>query len=209
NALLAQDKYDKADSIMGKYLGFPVNTPKFIANLRRNLPFKYAIQPMAKNTTNGDFGISFYGDKVAFASLRNGGKDSYGWNDKPYLDLYSANVSDKQLLTNIKPFPKSINTKTHESNASFSADGRIMFFNRTNAKRVEVNGEKIANIKIFRAEFNNDDWVNVTPVPFSNDNYSVEHPTLSRDGKKLYFASDMPGGFGSFDLYVVDVNDDG
>ncbi|RZJ30791.1 MAG: hypothetical protein EOO48_04000 [Flavobacterium sp.] len=209
HALMGTGNYKKGDSVMAKYVKFPVNTPKFIANLKRNLPYDYTIQPMAKNTTNGDFGIAFYGDKVAFASLRNGGKQDYGWNDKPYLDLFSASVSDKGLLTNIQPFPASINTKTHESNPTFSADGKIMYFSRTNSKRVEVNGEKVANIKIFRAEFKENNWVNVTAVPFSNDNYSIEHPVLTKDGKKLYFASDMPGGFGSFDIYVVDVNEDG
>ncbi len=209
NALMGINNYKKGDSIMGIYRKFNVSTPKFIANLKRNLPFNYVIQPMAKNTTNGDFGISFYGDKVAFASLRNAGKQSYGWNDKPYLDLYSASVSDKGLLTNIQPFPPTINTKTHESNPTFSADGKVMFFSRTYAKRIEVNGEKVANVKICRAEFQDGQWKNVTDTPFSNPNYSVEHPFLTKDGKKLYFSSDMPGGYGSFDIYVVDVNEDG
>jgi peptidoglycan-associated lipoprotein len=209
HALMGMNNYKKGDSVMAKYRNFNIDTPKFIANLKRNLPYDYVIQPMAKNTTNGDFGMAFYGDKVAFASLRNAGKQSYGWNDKPFLDLFSASVSDKGLLTNIEPFPASINTKTHESNPTFSADGKIMYFSRTNAKRVEVNGEKIASVKIFRAEFKDGEWINVTATPFSNDNYSVEHPFLTKDGKKLYFASDMPGSLGSFDIYVVDVNEDG
>lgn len=209
HALMGADDYEKADIIMGEYLKFPVNTPKFIANLRRNLPWDYIIQPMAKNTSNGDFGISFYGDKVAFASLRNTEKPAYNWNDKPYLDLYSAVVNDKGLLTRIEPFPDEINTKTHESSATFSSDGKIMYFNRTNDKRVQVGEEKFASVKIMKAEFADGKWTNVTDVPFSSETYSTEHPVLTRDGKKLYFASDMPGSIGSFDLYVVDVNEDG
>src|SRR5690606_74403 len=99
--------------------------------------YNYTLQEMAKNITNGDFGMNFYGDKVAFASYRNRGRPTYAWNDKPYLDLYSAVVSDKGLLTRIEPFPESINTKTHESSPTFSADGKIMYFNRTNSKRVK------------------------------------------------------------------------
>jgi outer membrane protein OmpA-like peptidoglycan-associated protein len=209
HALMGTGNYKKGDSIMAIYMGFPVNTTKFAANLKRNLPYEYTVQPMAKNTTNGDFGISFYGDKVAFSSLRSASKQSYGWNDKPYLDLFSAKVNEKGLLTDIQPFPPSINTKTHESNATFSADGKTMYFDRTNEKRVEVNGVKVANIRIFQAAFKDNAWTDVKPVPFGSDQYSIEHPTLSKDGKKLYFASDMPGGFGSFDLYVVDVNPDG
>ena len=209
HALLGIADYAKADDIMGQYLKYNVNTVKFISNLNTNVPYNYKIQSMAKNTSNGDFGMSFYGDKVAFASLRNAENPAYGWNDKPYLDLFSAEVSDKGLLTKVEPFPKEINTKTHESSATFSADGKIMYFNRTNDKKVDVGTEKFASVKIFRAEFKDGKWENVTAVPFSSDNYSTEHPVLSKDGKKLYFSSDMPGSVGSFDIYVVDVNEDG
>ena len=209
HALMGINNYPKADSIMAQYLKFPVNTPKFIANLTTNVPYNYTIQLMAKNTSNGDFGISFYGDKVAFASYRNSEGKEYGWNAKPYLDLFSANVSDKGLLTGIQPFPETINTKTHESSATFSADGKIMFFNRTNDKRIDVGDEKFAAVKIYKAEWNNGNWINVKPLPFTSDTFSTEHPVLSKDGKKLYFSSDMPGSVGSFDIYVVDVNDDG
>ena len=209
HALMGINNYKKADSLMSIYRKYSVDTPLFIANLSRNLPFAYEIQLMAKNTSNGDFGISFYGDKVAFASLRNADSKAYGWNEKPYLDLFSAVVSDKGLLTRIEPFPESINTKTHESSATFSSDGKVMFFNRTNDKRVEVGDEKFASVKIMRAEFVEGKWTNVTAVPFSSDTYSTEHPVLTKDGKKLYFSSDMPGSVGMFDIYVVDVNEDG
>lgn len=209
HALMGINNYKKADSLMAIYLGYTVDTPRFIANLSRNLPYDYQIQLMTKNTTNGDFGISFYGDKVVFASLRNREAKSYNWNERPYLDLYMAEVNDKDMLTKIEPFPDVINTKTHESSATFSADGNTMYFSRTSDKRVEVNGEKVAPVHIMKAEFKNGKWTNVTKVPFASDTYSVEHPCLSRDGKKLYFSSDMPGSIGSFDIYVVDVNEDG
>lgn len=209
HALLGVNDYKKADSVMAIYTKYAVDTPKFISHLETNVPFNYTLQPMAKNMSNGDFGMAFYGDKVAFASLRNSSGKSFGWNEKPYLDLFSASVSEDGLLTHVEPFPPAINSKTHESSATFSTDGRIMYFNRTNDKQVKVGDEKFASIKLFRAEYVNGKWDNVTELPFSSDAYSTEHPALSRDGKKLYFASDMPGSMGSFDIYVVDVNEDG
>lgn len=208
-SLLGIADYEKADAIMSEYLKYNVSTPKFISNLDKNVPYDYTIQPMNKNKSNGDFGISFYGDKVAFASFRNADTKDYGWNDKPYLDLYSAEVNDKGLLANIKPFPAEINTKTHESSATFSQDGRVMYFNRTNDKKVKIGNVKVANVKIFKAEFIDGKWTNIQPLPFCSDEYSTEHPVLSKDGKKLYFSSDRPGSIGSFDIYVVDVNEDG
>ncbi|HEX8269549.1 MAG TPA: OmpA family protein [Flavobacterium sp.] len=209
HALMGTTNYKKADSVMALYNKYPVDTPKFIRNLINNIPYNYLLQPMAKNTSNGDFGMSFFREKVVFASLRNGKGETFGWNDKPYLDLFSATISDQNLLTEVEAFPATINTKTHESSATFSADGKIMYFNRTNEKQVKVGEEKVANIKIFKAEFIGDKWENVTEVPFNSDTYSVEHPALTKDGKQLYFASDMPGSLGSFDIYVVDINEDG
>lgn len=209
NALKGTKDFDKGDAIMGEYLGFEQNTPKFMKNITRNTPNSFKLQMMSKNKTNGDFGISFYGDKVTFASVRNAEEKAYGWNDRPYLDLFSATVNSQGQLTKVEPFSDVINTKKHESNATFSADGKIMYFNRSGEKQNKVGEEKVAMIKIYKAEFVNGKWANVTMLPFSSDTYSVEHPFLTKDGKQLYFASDMPGTLGSFDIYVVDVNEDG
>ena len=65
---------------------------------------------MSKNTTNGDFGLAIFGNKVAFASTRNTANPEYGWNAKPYLDLYFADINEDETLQNILPFPKEINT---------------------------------------------------------------------------------------------------
>jgi len=209
NALKGTADFDKGDAIMSEYLGFEQNTPKFMKNVTRNTPSSFKLEMMSKNKTNGDFGISFFGEKVVFASVRNAVEKSYGWNERPYLDLFSATVDSKGQLSSIVPFSSDINTKKHESNATFSADLKTMYFNRSGEKRIKVGDEKIATIKIYKAEFVDGKWTNVAMLPFSSDTYSVEHPFLTKDGKKLYFASDMPGSLGSFDLYVVDVNEDG
>ena len=208
-SLMGMDNYSKADSVMAIYKKYPIDTQIFITNLITNVPYNYTLQPMAKNTTNGDFGLSFFGEKVAFASFRTAGEKKYTWNEKPYLDLFSASVSEAGLLEKIEAFPEEINTKTHESSAAFSQDLKIMYFNRTGDKQVQVGDEKFASVRIMKAEFIDGKWSNITQLPFSSENYSTVHPILSRDGKKLYFSSDMPGTIGSFDLYVVDVNEDG
>ncbi|MFY7758754.1 MAG: hypothetical protein ACOVP9_10160, partial [Flavobacterium stagni] len=210
HALKAIKDYEKADKIMGEYLKYEVNTQLFIENLRNIVPFDYELQLMTKTNDTGDFGLSFYKEgKVVFASLRSAESSMYGWNNKPYLDLFEATVNKDNQLENIVPFPKSINTKTHESNAVFSADGKIMYFSRTNDKRVKVGDEKFASVKIFRAEWIDNDWKNVTELTFCSAEFSTQHPYLTPDGKKLYFSSDRPGGLGSFDLYFVDGKEDG
>jgi peptidoglycan-associated lipoprotein len=209
NALKGTKDFNKGDAIMTEYLGYDQNTPKFMKNVTRNIPDSFKLEMMSKNKTNGDFGISFFGDKVVFASARNTENKAYGWNERPYLDLFSASVNEKGQLERVEPFSEIINSKNHESNATFSADGKTMYFNRTGDKRVKIGEERIATVKIFKAEFKDGKWTNVTMLPFSSDEYSVEHPFLTKDGKKLYFASDMNGTLGSMDIFVVDILQDG
>lgn len=208
NALKAIENYEKGDAIMGEYLKYVVDTKKFKEHLNNIVPYNYMIQQMTRSTTTGDFGIAFYGEKVVFASIRNNENPIYNWNDKPYLDLYEATVSKEGVLENVKAFSKIINTKTHESSAVFTKDGKTMYFNRTNDKQVEVGEEKFASVKLFKAELVDNEWTNVTELPFSSDQFSTEHPALSVDEKKLYFSSDRPGSLGSFDIYVVDILED-
>ena len=207
--LLALKNYEKADEIMAEYLGYEINTSKFIENLNNIVPYVYQLKRMTSSSSSGDFGISFYGDKVVFSSPRNSENPIYKWNGKPYLDLYEASIDAEGQLSNIKSFSDEINTKTHESNATFSKDGKTMYFSRTNDKRVKIGEEKIATVKIFKAEMVDGVWTNVLETPFSSDTFSVQHPYLNSDNTKLYFSSDMSGGFGSFDIYSVDIIGDG
>jgi outer membrane protein OmpA-like peptidoglycan-associated protein len=52
-------------------------------------------------------------------------------------------------------------------------------------------------------------WDNVQGFAINSENYSVKNPSVSADGTTLYFASDMPGGFGLFDIYKAAINSDG
>ncbi|EPG65388.1 OmpA family protein [Leptospira wolffii serovar Khorat str. Khorat-H2] len=45
-------------------------------------------------------------------------------------------------------------------------------------------------------------WKDPVPVPEINSNFNEKMPAISPDGKYLVFASDRPGGFGEYDLWV-------
>ena len=210
HALMAVGNYVKADEYMNQVTGENWNHEEFAEELDTLVPHKFKYDQVMNNQSSSDFGIAFYGDRVAFASTRNQERPIYPWNKLPTLDLYSAAMNDEGEMSDIVLFSDAINTDQHESSATFSQDGNVMFFDRTNEDRVKNEEDvRIAHISLYRAEKVDGEWTNITKLPFSSEEYSVEHPSLSADGSKLYFASDMPGGSGSFDLYVVDVNEDG
>ncbi|MDX2190728.1 MAG: OmpA family protein [Bacteroidota bacterium] len=100
-------------------------------------------------------------------------------------------------------FHKKINTKYHEGPAAFSRTGDTAYFTRNN-----YNGwfptkstDRINKLNIYMSVNKNGNWSRAKMMPFCNRNYSVGHPTLSKDGQTMYFVSDMPGGMGRTDLY--------
>ena len=209
-ALKGVKNYKEADEHLSLYYNKRINTLAFIEALEKTTPHVFQIKQLENKNSSNDFGLSFYGeDKVAFASARNTDNPSFAWNGLPYLDLYNATITKDGTLENITPFSDAINTDSHESNATFSKDGKTMFFNRTNKTRTKTDEDRIAHIKIYKAELVDGNWTNVKALPFTSNDYSTEHPSLSKDGKTLYFASDMPGSFGGFDIYKVAVNEDG
>ncbi|MCX7547651.1 OmpA family protein [Xanthomarina sp. F1114] len=208
-ALYGTKNVRKADSIMSIYNGKNLNTPTFISKVNLANPFIYDLKLITEGSQSGDFGITYFGEKVAFSSLRNTDNRTYEWNDKPYLDLYSATFEDRGALIDIIPFNKDVNSKSHESNAIITQDGQTMYFSRTSLKRVKIGEQKIATVRLFKAELVENEWSNIEELPFSSELYSIQHPSLNSDNTKLYFSSDMPGGKGSFDIYYVDINDDG
>ncbi len=209
-ALKGVKQYKEADKHLSLYYNKPINTLEFINETDKTTPHIFELKQIESKDSKGDFGMSFYDEnKVAFASARNIESPEYSWNKQPYLDLYTATLTSQNKLEDIKPFPEAINTDSHESSAVFTKDGKTMYFNRTNTTRKKTGDDKIAHIKIYKAEFINGEWTNVTALPFASNSYSTEHPALSKDEKTLYFASDMPGTYGSFDIYKVAINEDG
>lgn len=166
----------------------------------------FIISNLPSNSDKSEFGGTFLNDKFVFASSNNEASN-YNWNQQPYLNLYSATVNNVGELKGITPFSKGINSKEHESNAVFTKDGKTMYFTGSNRGKLEK--DKIKNLKIYRAQLIDNKWQNVTDLSINSANFSTEHPALNKDETKLYFSSDRDGESGSFDLYYVDISNDG
>jgi outer membrane protein OmpA-like peptidoglycan-associated protein len=173
---------------------------------------RFEIKNLAINTPNSEFGAVKYKGNLVFAGvkLKPGLFDKkFKWDNETYLNMVSIPFNEINAAeTNLTYFAQELKTGMHEANAVFTKDGKTMYFTRNNSKNgsKKKNDEKISNLQIFKAELIDGKWTNITALPFNSPNYSVEHPALSADEKVLYFASDMPGSLGSFDIYSVNVN---
>ncbi|GJM28422.1 MAG: hypothetical protein DHS20C17_10570 [Cyclobacteriaceae bacterium] len=127
----------------------------------------------------------------------------FKWNQKPYLDLYYIEIIDSSYAKPIGLSNK-INSKFHEGPVATYDGGRKIIFTRNNFLQGTGKSEDgVVKLKLYAAEISEDEkWTNFRELPFNSDEYSVGHPTITKDGKTLYFVSDMPGGFGGTDIWV-------
>jgi len=194
----------------------PNYLPKIISKGKR-----FNVQNLDINSEYSDFGGTLNNNKLYITSSRNTvglfdigrwitQRINYGWNNEPYLDVYSFDVSTSGSYTNEDYLDSNINTKYHEGLASFDGKGnmyisRESFYENEYVKDPESNNitSLIGIYKISQGD------KNVVALNINSVEYSVKNPSLSSDGKTLYFSSDMPGGFGNFDIYRGDIDEEG
>ncbi len=111
--------------------------------------------------------------------------------------------ADGRLQT---PFPDA-----YKPPITVTADGKTAFFNKAVYMKPEYGlfSEKQKFFKIYKAERINGKWTNIEEVVVCPKYASAVHPTISKDGKRLFYASDMRGSYGKYDIYVSDLMVDG
>ncbi|RUA19636.1 MAG: flagellar motor protein MotB [Flavobacteriia bacterium] len=184
----------------------------YMAKIEKNSG-RYTVKQFDYNSKYSDFAASYYEKGLIFASDRDTGnlaRYRHTWNSRDFLDLYKVDVDSVSSGKAVK-LEGEVNTRLHESTSVVSKDGQTMYFTRNNFMdgRKGKDEEGIIRLKIYSAENINGMWTNITELPFNSDSYSVAHPMLSPDGKRLYFVSDMPGSLGESDIFMTEIIGDG
>jgi len=133
-------------------------------------------------------------------------------NRQLFLELYEGKITDKGDIIQTNTFSKEVYNKFFECDVTFSPDLKTIYFVWNNyyddILRKDMNDRK--PLYLFRANIDkNYKLTNVTPMPFNSKNYSIKNPQVSRDGTKLFFSSNMEGGYGGLDLYVSTIYKNG
>jgi peptidoglycan-associated lipoprotein len=186
------------------------------------------INEAALNSPASDWGAIIYNDDIVFVSdrptkagkqiktstrpfLKFDGdkvpdKNIYGWTGDCYLKLYYAkNVQYK--AENLQLFPAASVTEYHIGPAVFSSAGDEMYFTLTRfykKQAIDGAGTKTSRLEIYSSKKDpvTHQWLSPMAFKYNNaDQWCVGDPFLSKDGRYLYFVSDMPGGKGGTDIY--------
>ena len=219
--LKANGKYKNSNEQMAKFAAMRpadhraitfLENPNYLPEILQKGK-KYNLQDAGINSGYSDFGGTLNDGKLYFASARNDRGKNYGWNQEPFLDLYAAvQNKDGSFQT---PLPlETINTKYHEGLVSFSSDGKTMYFSRESYfdkifERDSLSRNKYSVLNLYKSSKDSGVWSKGEALSINSESYSVKNPAVSPDGKLLFFASDMAGGMGKFDIYMAPINKDG
>ncbi len=124
-------------------------------------------------------------------------------NTVPY-NLYYSRRKGKKWTSPI-PFAKNIKSYLNESSVSFSNDYKVLYLTQSRHANLRLSQlQKRDSIKngIFQATETGDNWTITRQFAYNKERNNIAFPSLSEDGNKLFFCSDMPGGLGGYDIYV-------
>ncbi|SMO77592.1 OmpA family protein [Solitalea koreensis] len=225
-ALLSNGKYMEAKQafhLYGRYANGKLGEAQFLmascdsAITQLSNPVSLAtVKPHdVLNTPYDDWGLVKYREGFVFSSDRpweqkNIDKNDhkvYGWTGRPFLKLFYVEYNkENNSFGNPTLFSDFFNGEYHTAGAAFNDRENTVFFSRTRFITTPETGNKpILRNEIFMSEA----WKEAAPFKYNSIlKYSVGDPACSADGKRLYFVSDMPGGYGGSDIYYCELGPD-
>ncbi len=164
----------------------------------------------AINTNGLEFSPVIYENGLVYVSRYKSGPTDEKTGET-YFELFYAELDPNGMPLRPQSFSTELNSQLHEGPVSFNRRGDRIYFTRSNLRKgvSKADSEGKVGLKIYEAQRGYFDWENVQELPFNDNEFSCLHPSLSADEQKLFFASNMPGGFGGMDLYFVEKRGEG
>ena len=127
-----------------------------------------------------------------------------------FTTLYELRFAERVDSITFQPsssYFNEINFPFNEASPSLSADKTTLYFTAV-ASKLKQNGvsqstkiTSASNFRVYKASLVNDEFAQLEELPFNTKEANFLHPFMSADGKTIFFASDMPGGYGGLDIY--------
>ena len=157
------------------------------------------------NTPGVQFGPAIYGENLVFVARPRRGPVNPR-TQETFFTFFRAPLAPDGTPGRPKRFSTELSSNYNEGPASFANDDRVIYFTRTqlNSGTTVEDARGRAHLGIFSAYRAQYDWADVRALPFNGRTFSNQHPSASPDGRRIFFASNRPGGYGGYDLYFSD-----
>jgi outer membrane protein OmpA-like peptidoglycan-associated protein len=159
-----------------------------------------------------EFSPVYYKNGIVFCTNRN--KNLFfnyaSSQNKGHIKIYYIDTTGTEKMKSARLLSKNIRTKLNDGPVTFNSSRDTIYFSRnliTDGNIKAISGSK-NKLGIFYSVFFGNKWSNTKDLRINNEWYNVTTPWLSPDGKRLYFASDKPGGLGGSDLYYCQWKND-
>ncbi len=189
-----------------------LKSPNLFYRLRRDST-SATIRTLPINSPEADLGMSVMDELLLFSSARGegaGGRRTYLWDDQPFLNLYTALLKG-ETAEEPMVMREHINSRYHDGMMSYDSLAKRMYFTRNNYFYGTVTKDEQGELNlgiyfadVIMGEFGQPEWGNLIPFDHNDANSNTGHPSVSPDGRRLYFASDRPGGVGGVDIWYCD-----
>lgn len=225
-ALKASSKYLEAITVFEKYRS---KAPADSTNANRMIksclmaqqwldePVEYDVKLVDKfSTESPDFAAGYYMDGVYLCSSREGSKKPLlnfnGGNPNPALDFYFSYMNVPSDSVKVPDhFPGNLNTEEHEGPGTFTNEFSKLYFTKSVIGKKSKDTKRLKSLQVYVTEKDSaNNWkIAKSAFDFNSSLYSVGHPSITKEGNRIYFMSDMPGGVGGTDIYYSDLQKNG
>ncbi|MCW1147193.1 OmpA family protein [Flavobacterium lacisediminis] len=168
----------------------------------------FIISDTGINSELNEIGTTFFKNKYIILSNKKRRHADVTVNpitNTPNNNLYCVDVKEDGNLSFPLLFSQALDSENEEGSIGFSSDQRTIFFTQENPTNKQL-------FTLHKATLNEKDakkWTDITNLKIVPEQYSAETPSVSPDGKKIYIATNIPGGFGGFDIYEATIAEDG
>jgi len=215
--LMSLGKYDEAktelnlvlneqpdNSLVKSLIASCGSVPTFVADSNR-----YSISQIEIKGFESFYSPIFYKDGLVFVGQKTetAKKKIYPGTMHGYEHLYFSKKDATGKLGEPAMLNGNVNKHYHSSTASIGSGGSDIYFSSVSEEKIKLSEQydRTYNMAIHHDTIVDNEWVKGKDFPYNSMDYSNSHPALTADGKTMYYVSDMPGGSGGSDIYVINL----
>ncbi len=191
-----------------------LNSPQSLESLNKSQDV-FVLEVQKINTDRSEIVGSYLSDHELLISSSKRSSFAvnrvHNWTGGYYYELYKSEIDAKGQLGKMKRVKGKVHSKFNDGPVVYHPATGYLYFTRNTFYKGKKgkDADKRVHLSIYRAKFNGKKFKEVSPLNINSNAYSTAHPALSKDGKRLYFSSDRPGGYGGMDLYMVNLDEQG